>query len=183
MLSSGPVRAVAVFLGRAVTDEWSQGAPVALLVGRHENKIDSKGRVSVPKPFRAAFASQSFAGFYAYPLFTHPAIEACDERFMMRLSDSLDALDMFSEDQDDLAAVIMNSADALSFDPEGRVVLPKSFLSHAGIKDHVVFVGRGRRFQMWAPGAFAEYSARAYERARARGATLRLNAGTTEDGV
>jgi len=156
---------------------------MALLVGRHENKIDSKGRVSVPKPFRAAFARQDFAGFYAYPLFRHPAIEACDERFMSRLSDSLDALDMFSDDQDDLAAVIMNNAEALAFDPEGRVVLPKPFLDHAGIKDKAVFVGRGRRFQIWAPDAFARENARAYERARARGATLKLAPESGEGGA
>ena len=147
---------------------------MALLVGRHVNKIDAKGRVSVPKPFRAAFAEQEFAGLYAYPLFRHPAVEACDERFMKRLSDSIDALDMFSEDQDDLATIVMNNAEALPFDTEGRVMMPKALLEHTGIKDKAVFVGRGSRFQIWAPEAFEQQNAKAYERARARGATLKL---------
>lgn len=150
---------------------------MALLVGRHVNKIDAKGRVSVPKPFRAAFAKQEFTGLYAYPLFRHPAIEACDERFMNRLSESIDALDMFSEDQDDLATIVMNNAEALPFDPEGRVMMPKAFLDHTGIKDKAVFVGRGSRFQIWAPDAFDVQNAKAYERARARGATLKLAGG------
>lgn len=148
---------------------------MALLVGRHVNKIDAKGRVSVPKPFRAVFAEQEFAGLYAYPLFRHPAVEACDERFMKRLSNSIDALDMFSEDQDDLATIVMNNAEALPFDPEGRVTMPKAFLNHTGIKDKAVFVGRGSRFQIWSPEAFELQNAKAYERARARGATLKLS--------
>ncbi|MEQ8666391.1 MAG: division/cell wall cluster transcriptional repressor MraZ [Rhodospirillales bacterium] len=151
---------------------------MALLVGRHVNKIDAKGRVSVPKPFRAAFAEQEFAGLYAYPLFRHPAIEACDERFMKRLSESIDALDMFSEDQDDLATIVMNNAEALPFDPEGRVMMPRAFLEHTGIKDKAVFVGRGSRFQIWAPEAFEIQNEKAYERARARGATLKLSDNT-----
>lgn len=147
---------------------------MALLVGRHVNRIDKKGRVSVPKPFRSAFARQDFNGVYAYPLFKSPAIEVCGESFMARLSDSLDELDMFSDEQDDLATVIMNNAEALPLDPEGRIVLPKRFLDHAGIKADAVFVGRGRRFQIWASDAFEGHNQRAFERARARGATLKL---------
>ena len=56
-----------------------------LLVGRYVNKIDKKGRGSVPKPFRDSFKGQGFKGIYAYPLFKYPAIEACGEDFMMRL--------------------------------------------------------------------------------------------------
>lgn len=153
------------------------GDVMTLLVGRHTNKIDKKGRVSVPKPFRASFAQQAFNGVYAYPLFKYPAIEICDEAFMARLSDSLDELDMFSDEQDDLAAVIMNNAEALPFDPEGRIVLPKRLSDHAGLGSNAVFVGRGRRFQIWTPEGFDAHSQRAFDRARARGATLRLRSG------
>jgi MraZ protein len=147
---------------------------MALVIGRHVNKMDKKGRISVPKPFRAAFAEQDFGGVYAYPLFKHPAIEICDEVFMTRLSDSLDDLDMFSDEQDDLATVIMNNAEALPFDPEGRIVLPKRLVEHAGIRSEAIFVGRGRRFQIWDPVAFEAQNQKAFDRARARGATLAL---------
>ncbi len=147
---------------------------MALVIGRYVNKIDGKGRISVPKPFRSAFARQDFNGIYAYPLFKHPAIEVCDEVFMTRISDSLDDLDMFSDDQDDLATVIMNNAEALPFDPEGRVVFSKRLLDHAGIQAEAVFVGRGRRFQVWHPDSFDAQAQHAFERARARSATLPL---------
>ncbi len=147
---------------------------MALVIGRYVNKMDKKGRLSVPKPFRVAFADQEFNGVYAYPLFKHQAIEVCDEAFMARLSDSLDDLDMFSDEQDDLATVIMNNAEALPFDPEGRIVLPKRLVNHANIRTEAVFVGRGRRFQIWDTEAFEAQNQRAFDRARARGATLRL---------
>ena len=74
---------------------------MALFVGRHVNKIDKKGRISVPKPFRAALQSVGSQTLYLYPLFKVTAVEACDEAFMSRLSASLDDLDMFSDEQDD----------------------------------------------------------------------------------
>ncbi len=147
---------------------------MALVIGRHVNKVDKKGRISVPKPFRAAFVKQGFNGVYAYPLFKHPAIEVCDETFMARLSSSLDDLDMFSDEQDDLATVIMNNAEALPFDPEGRIVLPKRLVDHAGIRSEAIFVGRGSRFQIWDTAAFEIQNQRAFDRARISGATLRL---------
>ncbi len=148
---------------------------MALLVGRHLNRIDKKGRVSVPKPFRDAFAGQEFAGLYAYPLFKFSAVEACDHTFMTRLSASLDGLDMFSDEQDDLAAVILEGSHALPFDPEGRIALPSELVAHAALKDEVLFVGRGGRMQMWHPAWYEQHRRDALLRAKSRGATLRLN--------
>ena len=155
---------------------------MALLVGRHVNKIDRKGRVSVPKPFRDAFKDQSFSGLYAYPLFKYPAIEACGEDFMTRLSQSLDDLDMFSDEQDELASVIMENAHPLPFDPEGRVVLPPELMEHAGITTQALFVGRGTRFQIWTPETYATHARQSFEKARNRGATLKLRPTAPADG-
>ena len=150
------------------------GSLMAMFVGRHINKIDKKGRVSVPKSFRAALQSVGSNILYLYPLFKVPAVEACGEAFMARLSASLDDLDMFSDEQDDLAAIVMESAHALNFDTEGRVQLPREIVEHAGISLEAVFVGRGARFQIWTPAAYEANRAQAFERARARDATLRL---------
>ncbi len=154
---------------------------MALFVGRYVNRIDKKGRVSVPKPFRTAIGSQSFSGLYVYPLFKFNAFEACGEDFMARLSDSLEDLPMFSEEQDDLS-FILESAHRLPFDPEGRVMLPKEVLKTTGITGQTLFVGRGRRFQIWEPKTYEANRGQAIERARARGATLQLRKSTDRGG-
>jgi MraZ protein len=147
---------------------------MALFVGKHVNKIDKKGRVSVPKPFRATLQARGMSSLYVYPRFKQNALEACDEAFMMRLSQSLDDLDMFSDEQDDLASVILANAHELSFDPEGRIMMPSELSAFAGLKTEAVFVGQGPRFQIWEKSAFETFSAMAFERAKARGATLKL---------
>ena len=153
---------------------------MTLFVGRHDNKIDTKGRVSVPKPFRASLQAEGSQKLYAYPLFKHAAIEACGENFMARLSISLDDLDMFSDEQDDLAAIVLENAHALNFDPEGLIMLPKELTEHTGILGRVTFVGRGARFQIWEPQAYQAKRSTAFERARARGATLKLRPNEVE---
>ena len=147
---------------------------MALFVGKHVNKIDTKGRVSVPKPFRSVLQGRELSSLYVYPRFKQHALEACDEEFMLRLSQSLDDLDLFSDDQDDLASVILSNACELSFDPEGRIVLPPELANYADIKGEVLFVGQGPRFQIWQPTAFENFSTMAFERAKSRGATLKL---------
>ena len=155
---------------------------MALLVGQYLNKIDKKGRVSVPKPFRAAFEGQKFHGIYVYPLFKFSAVEGCGEAFMQRLSTSLEDLDMFSDDQDDLASVILENAHALPFDPEGRIILPEPLVERGGFKSQALFVGRGARFQIWNPATYRDERGDAFDRVRARGATLKLRSDETRGG-
>ncbi len=144
----------------------------ARLIGTHVNKIDKKGRVSVPKPFRDFFRGQEFAGIYVFRSFKEPAIEGAGDAFMDEIVNRLDDLELFSDEQDDLAAVILQNSFQLPFDPEGRVALPQILMEHAGLSSEAVFAGRGGRFQIWEPQAFEENSAKTFERVRSRGATL-----------
>ena len=146
---------------------------MAALFGRHVNKIDRKGRVSVPKPFRDTLTGQQLAGIHVFPSFKYAALEALSEAFFNRVVDSLESLDLFSDDQDDLATIVENTH-ALPYDTEGRVLLPKHLLKHANLSTEATFVGRGGRFLIWEPGAYELQRSRAFERARSRGATLPL---------
>lgn len=154
---------------------------MAAFIGRHINKIDKKGRVSVPKPFRDAIADQDYPGIYVFPSFKYPALEGAGEAFIQRIVTSLDDLDLFSDEQDDLAETILANTNTLPYDPEGRVILPKSLMDHVNLKTEAVFVGAGARFQIWEPKAYAVHNAQSFERARARGVTLRLR--TSDDGT
>lgn len=147
---------------------------MALFVGTDVNKIDRKGRVSVPASFRAALAGQSFAGIVAFPSFQHKALECCAIDFMERMALSLYEIDTFSKQQDALAATIFADAHQLPFDSEGRIMLPAQLLKHAGLGELAAFVGQGPRFQIWEPKAREAYAAAARERARRENMTLKV---------
>jgi len=147
---------------------------MALFVGTFANKLDRKGRVSVPASFRAALAGQRFAGIVAFPSFKHQALECCALDFMEQLAISLYEIDTFSARQDDLAATVFAEAHQLPFDSEGRIMLPAPLLAHAGISAMAAFVGQGPRFQIWEPKAREAFAEAARERARRENLTLRV---------
>lgn len=148
---------------------------MALFLSTFINKVDRKGRVSVPAPFRAAVRDQSFKGIVAFRSYREAAIEACAIDRMERLSDSVDALDQFSDEQDELASTIFADAHQLPIDGDGRIILPAILAEHAGITDSAAFVGRGATFQIWNPEDFERHQASARIQAGRRNATLRLS--------
>ena len=147
------------------------GHVVALFLSTFVNKVDRKGRVSVPASFRAALTGQSFAGIVAFRSFKTAAIEASGIDRIEEMSARLDALDQFSEDNESLASIFAD-AQQLAFDSEGRIVLPQALAEHAGITESAAFVGLGRTFQIWEPEAHKAHQAELRERAKRQGTTL-----------
>jgi MraZ protein len=148
---------------------------MALFLGTFVNKLDRKGRVSVPAPFRAALAGETFQGIVAFPSFKHPALQCCGMDFMHELSGGVRELALFSDAQDDLAATIFAESRQLPFDPEeGRIVLPTSLIEHAGLGEAAAFVGMGPVFEIWNPETNERHKAEARQRARDKGLTLQL---------
>ena len=148
---------------------------MAVFIGTFENKVDRKGRVSVPAQFRQALAGQSFQGIVAFRSYRAAAIEACGIDFMERLNDGMSSsMDLFSDAHDDLAATIFADSQQLPFDGDGRIILPALFGGHAGISERAAFVGMGPIFQIWEPAALEAHKEAARARARSQGLTLPL---------
>lgn len=154
---------------------------MALFLSTHTNKVDAKGRVSVPAGFRATLSDQSFQGVVLIPSNKFAALEGFGMNMMQEISSRLDRFDLFSDEQDDLAAAIFASATPLSFDDTGRIGIPKELLAHAGITDNAVFVGLGNKFQIWEPQAFSKRRESAMQQVQANGLTIpnKQNGATT----
>lgn len=147
------------------------GEKVELFLSTYVNKVDRKGRVSVPATFRAAVADQSFPGIVVFPSFKHEALDASGINRMEEMSERLNTLDEFSEEHENLA-MLFASSQALPFDTEGRIVLPETLAAFAHISESAAFVGLGKSFQIWEPDRFADHQAMLRERARRQGTSL-----------
>ncbi len=117
------------------------------------NKIDKKGRVSIPSGFRASLTQGELILFRSP---THQCLEGFDVSFMNEVSDRLDHFDLFSEEQDSLAMSIFGESVSLTLDETGRVVLPSDLIVFAGLTGVAAFVGMGRKFQVWSPERLEE---------------------------
>lgn len=147
---------------------------MTLFLSTFMNKLDKKGRVSVPASFRLVLSGQAFQGIVAFRSYKLPAIEGMAIDRMQRMSDSVDQLDLFSDAQEDLTTTIFADAQMIAFDGDGRIILPQMLLEHASIKDQVAFVGRGATFQIWNPESFEAYQNEARKRVQDKQATLKL---------
>ncbi len=145
------------------------GIILALFLSTYTNKIDKKGRVSVPAPFRSALADQLHHGIVLFGSNQHACIEGFDWAKMDEIGTRMDHYDLFSDDQDDLATTIFGESVQLFFDGEGRVTLPLDLIEAANISDKATFVGLGRKFQIWSPDMFAR------RKEQARGAAAERN--------
>lgn len=134
---------------------------VERFLGRHLKRIDAKGRVSVPAPFRAALARSSFDGLFCVRSLTQPAVDAGGEALLASIDATLARHAPFSPEHAALATLLLGQGDAPSLDTEGRIVLPDWIRSATGIDAEVLFLGLGSRFQLWAPERFATWEAEA----------------------
>lgn len=145
---------------------------MALFLSTYVNKIDKKGRLSVPAPFRNLIAGpQSLVGMQAP---NDPAIECFPYERLEKIASKIDELPLYSDEHQDLTASFFANVCQFSLDPEGRITLSQSFIEYADLKGEVAVVGRGHIFQIWNHEAFLAYSQEAHARTRKDLKTLRL---------
>ena len=144
-----------------------------MFLSSYENKIDKKGRVSVPATFRSHLSSMGYNGFISYPSFNHSALEACSQDRIEKLSNTIDSLNPFEEKRDFFATSILAESTNLQFDSEGRISLSSKLLKHAKIKNSMLFVGQGQTFQIWEPSTFEKFKVTARKKANLNRANLK----------
>lgn len=116
---------------------------MSLFLSSYENRVDAKGRVSVPAKFRAVVANDEFQGVVLYCSPTHNCIEGVSMSRLEKLAESGDICgDLFAD------------AQQMAFDVTGRIIITPELIKYAGIKNCALFVGRGNSFQIWNPDNF-----------------------------
>lgn len=133
---------------------------MALFLSEHLNRVDKKGRVSVPAPFRTVLGDAANAGVFAFPSFKvgRRALEVWPPQRLEQLQDSLDqSTAQFSDEQQSLATLVFAEGRQLHFDDTGRVMLPQTLMQVADLNDEALFVGQGRTFQIWEPKRYEAF--------------------------
>ena len=136
-----------------------------MFLSTYENKLDKKGRVSVPASFRSYLTNIGYNGVVCYPSFNNQSIEAWPQDRIEKISNSIDTLNPFEEKRDFFATSVLSESENLQFDTEGRVSFSEKLLNHAKIKNNVLFVGLGKTFQIWDPKNFDKFKAFARKKA------------------
>ena len=144
-----------------------------MFLSTYENKLDKKGRVSVPATFRSYLSNLGYNSIICYPSFNHSCIEAWSQDRIEKITNAIDSLNPFEEKKDFFATSILAESINLQFDNEGRILLSSKLLKHAKIKTRMLFVGQGKTFQIWEPTLFEKFKVNAKKRSNINRASLK----------
>ena len=144
-----------------------------MFLSTFENKLDKKGRVSVPASYRAYLSSLGYNGIICFPSFNNQSIEAWSQDRIEKISNTIDSLNPFDEKKDYFSTSILSESINLQFDGEGRILITQKLLKHAKIKNSMLFVGQGKTFQIWEPTAFEKFRVNAMKKSKINRANLK----------
>jgi len=125
------------------------------------NRIDAKGRVSVPSAFRSVLSQRGIRELYCFQDFLFPAISVGGLDLLERFERQIAGEDMFSPRANRMSLLIHGGGVFMKLDSEGRLMVTDFIRDHTGITAEVTFVGRADHFQLWAPQAFEARQAEA----------------------
>jgi MraZ protein len=123
------------------------------------NRIDAKGRVSVPAHFRAVVQSRGYSELYAIRQLDVPALDVGGLDLLDRYEERIALEDPFLQTADDMSFFVHGDGAFLKLDQDGRITVTDFIREHTGISSEVAFVGRGNFFQIWEPSKLSAYGA------------------------
>tara|TARA_B100000242_G_C43038012_1_gene484054 strand:+ start:170 stop:610 length:441 start_codon:yes stop_codon:yes gene_type:complete len=144
-----------------------------MFLSTYENKLDKKGRVSVPASFRSYLSNLGYNGIICYPSFNHSCLEAWSQDRIEKITNAIDSLNPFDEKKDYFSTSILAESINLQFDSEGRISITPKLLRHAKIKNNVLFVGQGKTFQIWDPTIFEKFKVNARKKSNINRSNLK----------
>ena len=144
-----------------------------MFLSTYQNKLDKKGRVSVPASFRSYLSNLGYNGVICYPSFNNNCLEAWPQDRIEKISEAIDSLNPFEEKKDYFATSILSESINLQFDNEGRILLTNNLLKHAKIKNNILFVGQGKTFQLWEPNNYEKFKVTAKRKSNLHRSSLK----------
>ncbi len=151
---------------------------------RQEQKIDAKGRVSIPADFRRII--ERFDPLFALPdkdrdikgkfarivVIEGDADQLYLECYTMagiaEIQTMIRALEFGSDERELAEEYYYEMATEMEIDMDGRIILPVSLREKLKPADTLKFVGKGDRFQIWRPDVYADKRTSQNQAARER---------------
>jgi MraZ protein len=123
--------------------------------GTYRYKIDPKGRLPVPAPFRKALlqggATTLVVTLLDQCLAAYPPVE------WERLETQLASLPAFSKPVKALSRLLASRASDCEMDVQGRILLPATLRTAAGLGREAVVLGVLNRIEVWAPDLWESF--------------------------
>ncbi len=133
-----------------------------LFQGTHKNRIDAKGRVSVPASFRRILENNDpdwseglnpqLSILYGWP--GKPCLEVYSISAMNEMLEKVRQLPARSPRREAAARMLASNSQRFQLDENGRLNLPAHLLELASIESEAIFAGMVDKFEIWNSDAY-----------------------------
>lgn len=133
-----------------------------MFIGEYSHNLDEKGRLAVPKKFRAALSKGAVVTRgLDNCLFLYTKAE------WKKLADKLANLPFSQANARAFARLMLAGAMDVSLDKQGRIVLPEYLRNFASMNKELIVAGLYNRLELWDKDAWARYSQQAEKESNA----------------
>ena len=120
-------------------------------LGRYVNKVDKKGRVSIPAAYRSLMQEEGSANCFICYHDDFKFLEVFSESYMDMIDQKISSFSVGSREKIALESKYYTNVQEIKLDSEGRIILPRDYATWTSIDAEVLFAGMGDRFEMWCP--------------------------------
>ena len=116
-----------------------------MLIGSYRHAVDAKKRMRIPSKFKNELGTDCII-----TKGNNNNLFIFSQEQFSSLYEKMVNLPLFDEEAQKPVRKFLSSAFEAEEDAQGRVLLSKELMAHAGITKNIVFVGVGNRVEIWA---------------------------------
>jgi MraZ protein len=119
--------------------------------GTENYNIDDKARLLIPARFRKKLTDQKHGSVLILMKTPEGAIEVYEPDAWKSVQEKIDKLSEFNATEKRLKTYYNMNTDETELDKQGRITLPKRFLTECAIEKEVTLIGGGNKIEIWSP--------------------------------
>ncbi len=121
------------------------------LIGNSDAKVDAKGRAFLPASFRRLLGDEKV--FYLRKgLFENCLVLYPEAAWESTISELRAQLNPWVREEDMIFRQFVAEADRIELEENGRMLIPKRYLTATGIASNIRFIGRDTVIEIWPAG-------------------------------
>lgn len=115
-----------------------------MFIGHYYHSIEAKGRLAIPVSFREELTSGGVVTW---------GLDGClflfPNSYWQKFSEKLASLSLTNQTARNLTRILVQSAQEINFDSQGRTLIPEHLRNQANLKKQVVVAGSLNRIEIW----------------------------------
>ncbi len=124
------------------------------LLGTYEAKVDAKGRLMFPAPYKSQMGDEAQKGFVVKRSIFKKCLELFPMEQWKQETAMVSKLNMFKKKNADFVTKFMAGVKPVELDGTGRLLLPKDLLTYGGITKQIVLTSVVNRIEIWDKEAY-----------------------------